>query len=144
MYYGYQGDGLVSASLDSKVPHLLCPCGVDIGLGRARLPLLKQLLAMLGLWEWRDTPNLSMVTIFYLFIFLLIFQIFFKHTFIPLHIHPSPFVEFPLCFFIAGPLSAERPPCGCQVSNRTWDCRSAVRRASNLATPHPKPSHAAP
>ncbi len=64
IYYGYQGDGLVSASLDSKkVPHLLCPCGVDIGLGRARLPLLKQLLAMLGLWEWRDTPDLSMVTI---------------------------------------------------------------------------------
>jgi hypothetical protein len=35
------------------------------------------------------------------------------------------------------PLSAERLPCGCQVGNQTWDCRTAVRRASNLATPHP-------
>ncbi len=35
------------------------------------------------------------------------------------------------------PLSSKRPPCGCQVGNRTWDCHTAVQCASNLATPHP-------
>ncbi len=72
-------------------------------------------------------------------------SIFNIHSYIFTYIHLHPLKSF--CVSSSHvPLSALRPPCGCQVGNRTWDYCIVVRCASNLATPHPnlQSSHAAP
>jgi hypothetical protein len=68
--------------------------------------------------------------------FFIDFSIFNIHTYFFTYIHLHSLNS--LCVSSSHvPLSAVRPPCGSQVGNRTWDYRTAVRRASNLATPHP-------